>query len=63
MAAIERLHLKMRVKKLLDNRCYSAILRGSFNGSDWGECDFVCTMSSPLRASLPNARTRLGTNI
>ena len=57
---IERLHLENARKKLLDN---SAILRGNFNGSSWGECDFVCTTSSPLRASLPNTRTRLGTNI
>ena len=24
---------------MLDNRCYSAILRGNFSGSNWGECD------------------------
>ena len=57
------MHLKMRGQKLLDNRCYLAILKGYFNGSNWGECDFVCTMNSPLQTSLPNARTRLNKHI
>ena len=33
--------LKIHIQKLLDNRCYSAILGGYFDGSDWGKCDFV----------------------
>ena len=31
----------MRVQKLIDKRCYSAILTGNFNGNDWDKCDFV----------------------
>ena len=41
---IEKLHLRMHVRKLHDNHCYLLIL--IFNGSDWGECDFVYTTSS-----------------
>ena len=47
VTSTERLHLKMCKQELPGNRCYSAILEGYFNGSDWGECDFVCTISSP----------------
>ena len=54
---------KNACSKLLDNHCYSAILEGYFNGSNWGHGDFVCTTSSLQRALLLNARKSWGISI